>query len=301
MPIRYLPTGAEAELGRLAAYQYLGELVAGRRVLEIGCGHGRALELFLALKAARLVGLDPDLQAAESRLSEAPGDLVSLRPLRGPHLPLLAGESFDLIVISDLRLVQATPALIEEVLGVLASEGLVICWAPSGDHPEIDGGLTYGELLDLLEPRFGSVRVIGQAPVFAYGLVELAPAATEAPDLSVDGTLLGGQSEAVVAYLVVCSRSPTAGPELDFGLVQVPIGGLDALPPLVPRERPGETAEPEADGTTSAEETPEPGQPAEMTPTSTPPPAEGPKPEVGGLTDQSGGLLSRWSWPGIFR
>ena len=285
MQFRFDPAGMESELGRLAAYQYLGELVADRRVLEVGCGRGLGVELLLARGARRVVGLGEDLRAAQAALDGAPEDRVALRPLRGARLPLLPGETFDLVVVSDARLAVSRPGILDEVARALAPEGLVAVWAPSGDHPAARGGVPYGDLLDLLEPRFARVRVVGQSPFCAYGMVELTGAG-ELPELSVDATLLGGHTEEVVAYLALATGAPAPALDLEFGIVQVPSGGLSVLPPLL--------SEPEPEAEAQVEPEPRPGAAPGTD-------SAAPAPDAGDLADHAGGLLTRWRWPSIFR
>ncbi len=66
---RLWPHGTEEELGRLATYQYLGEIIRGRRILEIGVGSGWGVVQWLSLGADHVLGLDADPRALSLQLA----------------------------------------------------------------------------------------------------------------------------------------------------------------------------------------------------------------------------------------
>src|SRR5438132_2492476 len=64
---------------RLARYQYLDDLIRGRRVLEIGGGDGRGAAFLRERGAAQVLGLDPDpgaLEGLPGLLGEGQVDLI---------------------------------------------------------------------------------------------------------------------------------------------------------------------------------------------------------------------------------
>lgn len=295
--------------GRLAAYQYLEELIVDQRVLEIGCGDGLGLGRLLALEARDVVGLNDDIEQARRALGRD-RDGLRLRVWQPPRLPF-ANDSFDLVLLSDARLAAAYPSLVEEMIRVLTSDGRAVFRSPSTDHPQIEAGLSYGELLDLAEPHFDQVRVIGQCPFVGYSLVELTEEEQD-PEVQLDGGLLDGDVEEVVAYVVVCGGP--AQEVFPYGVVQFPSGaqGAPAAEPLAaqrvakPAEKPvpeqparpaakpesGPAAKPTAESASKSAAKPatKPIAQAEVTPV--------PEPEdLAAYTDHAGGRRLRWQWP----
>jgi len=299
--------------GRLAAYQYLEELIAGRRILEIGCGDGLGLGRLVALGALEVVGLEGDIDLARATMGRD-RDGLRLRSWRPPRLPFAAG-SFDLVLVSQARIAADHPTLLGEVVRVLAKDGRVVLRSPSGDHSQIDAGLCYGDLLDLVEPHFDLVRVVGQCPFVGYTLVELTEDEQD-PEVQLDGGLLDGEVEEVVAYLVVCAGPPDES--FPYGVVQIPHDAGALATAAAPEAEPAAEAEPEPapvpeavaeaepEAEVVAEAEPEPEAVAEAEPEAEVEPAPEPEavaeaepePEdLGGYTDRAGGRLTRWRWP----
>ncbi len=275
--------------GRLAAYQYLEELIEGRRVLEIGCGDGLGVARLLALGAREVVGLADSIESARSILG---GDRESLRirEWQPPRLPF-ANDSFDLVLLPDANLAADHPSILTEAVRVLATDGRVVLRSPSGDHSEIEGGLSYGQLLDLTEPLFDQVRVIGQCPFVGYSLVELTEEESD-PQVLLDGGLLDGDVEEVVAYLVICAG--TEAETFPYGVIQIPSEGFISVPEG--------TRDAESEVESEPEPEPEPEPESEPEPEPEPEPEVEPEPEpepedLSVYTDRAGGRLARWQWP----
>ncbi|MDA8248578.1 MAG: class I SAM-dependent methyltransferase [Rhodospirillales bacterium] len=101
--------------------------VAGRAVLDLGCGDGK-LAVHLAAAGAHMVGLDADptmLRAAASRAAAA-GVSVQFATGRAEALPFMAGQ-FDLVVAGTvLCFVPDAEAAFREIARVLRPGGAVV-------------------------------------------------------------------------------------------------------------------------------------------------------------------------------
>jgi len=114
-------------------YYTVGRFVAGKRVLEVGCGTGRGLG-YLSSRAREVVGGD----LSEDNLSYARehyGDRVKLLLLDARCIPF-RDNSFD--VILSMEVIQYLPDLegfLSESRRVLNEEGVLIFCLPNPDIP----------------------------------------------------------------------------------------------------------------------------------------------------------------------
>lgn len=114
-------------------YYTAGRFVAGKRVLEVGCGTGRGLG-YLSRRASEVVGGD----LSEDNLSYARahyGDRVKLLILDACSLPF-PDNSFD--VVLSMEVIQYLPDLegfLSESHRVLSMEGILIFCLPNPDIP----------------------------------------------------------------------------------------------------------------------------------------------------------------------
>lgn len=298
----------DQDMHRLAAYQFLEPCLRDRRVLELGCGSGQGLRQLFALGAREVLGLDRDLRAARTRVAALEA-VVTLRTFQPPRLDL-GKERFDVIIVNDVGALSGSRDLLLELQAAMSAEGLLVVRAESGDRPGVAKGVSYGALLDLLEPAFPLVRVFGQSPFCGYSLVELTRQEGGDLDLFVDGALMGGAVEEVASYLVLCG--PAAALHLDgaYGLVQVPSDGDAALDRWWDSLAQGaeEDSDVSAGGVTSATgrreqegALPLDGSAAGLegghAPTPEEPRAPGPRTDLERLMDGKGGMVPRWRWP----
>ncbi|HEX8951111.1 MAG TPA: hypothetical protein VF945_04665, partial [Polyangia bacterium] len=181
----------------MTTYLYVQDLLAGAHVLEVGSESGGD---FLRARGARSVG-----RAAADGLAALP-----------------AGE-FDVAFALDVE-----PAQLKDTAAamrrVVKAEGTVVLAVPSRDRPGARAGASYYELVDLFEPMFPSVKMIGQAPFAGATLVEYGAAD---PDPVLDGTLVP-KGERVEWYVVV--GGPKRPGARGYGVMQVPMADVGALP-----------------------------------------------------------------------
>ncbi len=241
-----VPSPSEAPLGdltlshrRLARYLYVAPLIAGKRVLEIGCGDGQGPTYLIERGAKAVLGLRIDeLSTAasapvkEKREPATPG--VSLRNLtrsellRAGALGAAAGsEPYGVIFLhATAELCSAT--LLGEVRRLLARNGHLVVSARSKEAHAADAcAMGYFELLDnLSQAGFGPVAMLGQSPFIGAAVV---PFGTSEPPLFFDDTLTS--TEPPDEYIALCGPPP-GGPAaaLPYQVVKLPRQAL-LLPP----------------------------------------------------------------------
>ena len=224
----------DARLRRLTTYLYVQDLLAGAHVLEVGSESGGD---FLRARGARSVG-----RATAAGLS-------ALQP----------GE-FDVAFALDVDAAELRGTA-EAMRRVVKPEGTVVLAVPSRDRPGARAGASYYELVDLFEPLFPSVKMVGQAPFAGSTLVEYGAAD---PDPVLDGTLVP-KGERVEWYVVVAG--PKRAVSRGYGVMQVPLADVAALPAerrTTPQPTPARAAPP----------VPVAAQPAPPKPQLAPPPAK---------------------------
>jgi protein-L-isoaspartate O-methyltransferase len=224
---------------RSAVYSYLRPVIAGRRVLEIGCGNGDTAALLLRLGAGDVVaaGAPQEISAARTRHREAGLGFASIAANR-----IDATGSFDVVLVSDASdlLRGRGPLKVTTLLALIAPGGRLVCIVKNGDQGE---GIGYFDVVDALTPHFPKLRMFGQTPFYAYGIAEFDEAAA---DLRVEADLVESQPEPS-HYIAI--GGPDEPLSLGYALVQI------AAPAAEVREIPA----PAAVGPKPTEKTTEPG------------------------------------------
>jgi SAM-dependent methyltransferase len=207
---------------RLAVYGYLAPLVAGRRVLEVGCSAGIGVARLRALGATKVVGADDDAAAvARARATERAEGLQGVQWIASlDRRSLEAAGPFDVVIVPDApALLAGKHGLAPGVLqALLAPRGRLVLVAANGDRAE-GAGLGYYALSEALEPHFPRVRMFGLTPFAAYGIAEFEEAA---PGLRVDAGLIDDAGEQPSHYVAI--GGPDEAVALGYALVQVPFG-----------------------------------------------------------------------------
>jgi hypothetical protein len=183
---------------RLAVYGYLGPLVAGGRVLEVGGSAGGAVARLRALGATEVLAVEADARG----MGRAEG-------------------SFDLVLVPDgARLIGRAASLsLAQVQRACGPDGQLAVLIESGDRPGATGGAGYYDVVEALQASFPRVRMFGLTPFAAFGLAEFAEATS---GLRIDGGLIEDAGEQPTHYLAI------AGPDhefdLGYALMQIPPG-----------------------------------------------------------------------------
>ena len=223
---------------RQPPYLYVGDLIFGRRVLEIGSSDGAGAQYLLALGAASVLGVDRLAQHVGAARARHRLENLEFRIMDYGALEL-EDRSFDVVCVPGGGELLRWLGFLEEVRRVLTQNGHLIVTERSADHPAAQAGVSYYEMLDRLEPLFGGARMIGISPFVGCSLVEYAPAAVEVGELELDTSLLphGASPGPVVEYMAVAG--PSFGPPRGFLVVQLPSGeAITALSQGGAEERP---------------------------------------------------------------
>ena len=137
---RFVPEamgGQLIEAEHHARYRHAAQLVAGRSVLDAGCGVGWGSALLAHAGAARVTGLDIDAGA----LADATGRTDAATFVRGDLMDLpFADASFDVVVCFEAIEHVLGPLLaLDELRRVLAPDGVLTVSSPN------PGDLSRGE------------------------------------------------------------------------------------------------------------------------------------------------------------
>ena len=132
---RFVPGTADGELievEHLARYRWAGQLVAGRTVLDAGCGVGYGSAMLARAGAGEVVGLDLSARAIEAAREAAPANASFV--VGDVHaLPFAAGR-FELVVCFEvIEHVESQDDVIAELARVLAPGGVLAISSPNRD------------------------------------------------------------------------------------------------------------------------------------------------------------------------
>lgn len=126
------PTGSRPAMTPLAVIEAWLSPLAGRHILDVGCGGGALARALIGLKAS-VCGVDPLAEAVRAAAETVPG--ATFRVAGGEALPF-ADRSFDAVILQNsFHHVPATlmPAALAEALRV--SRGPVLIIEPLAEGP----------------------------------------------------------------------------------------------------------------------------------------------------------------------
>jgi SAM-dependent methyltransferase len=149
----------------LVVYEWIAERVGGLKVIDLACGEGYGADV-LARRAAEVVGVDANPEAHEHaaaryRRRNLRFDRDLVENVRGPADAVTFLQTIEHIADPGRlleRIAEAAPIAYISTPNrlTLAPEG-----AEKSDNPWHLREYTHEELRELLEPRFGSVEILG--------------------------------------------------------------------------------------------------------------------------------------------
>jgi SAM-dependent methyltransferase/predicted nucleic acid-binding Zn-ribbon protein len=221
-------TGLADWLRRLPHYLYVADLIAGKQVLEIGCGSGEGAKFLADHGAARVVGVDARSARIEHARRRYSAANLSFRHEDPGALEFL-DQSFDAVFVPDGAALVKRPAVLRELRRILMPSGVVVVVSPSADRGPDAQGLSFHQLRDVLEPLFHPVRLVAQTPLVAMGLVEYAD--EDSGQVALDTSLIEwtrAPEGSVTDYMAIGGGQPEAA--RGFTIVQLPLRpGVDLI------------------------------------------------------------------------
>lgn len=143
---RYLHPSHTTPFALEYAFYLLGD-IAGKRVLDLGCGSGEKTAL-LCQRGAQVLGVDVSselIALAEQRLRQA--DLMAELKVGSAYSIEIADESVDVIFCASVLHHFNIPAAVSEMRRILRPDGVIIVKEP------IRFSVTYAWLMNLLPAR----------------------------------------------------------------------------------------------------------------------------------------------------
>jgi len=198
-------------------YAFASPLIKGRRVLDAACGEGYGAAL-LAGAAAEVVGVDVDAESvahARTRYGAVKG--LHFEHADATRLPF-GDASFDAVVsFETLEHLTEQEQLISGFARVLKDDGFLVISSPDKHtYSDLAGfrneyhvrELYKDELLALLKPHFGEIRLYGQKLLFQSALWDLSGETGRADAWTADGreTVVAGATYAPLYFIAVCAK-----------------------------------------------------------------------------------------------
>jgi 2-polyprenyl-3-methyl-5-hydroxy-6-metoxy-1,4-benzoquinol methylase len=168
-PERFDPAAMRGELietEHLARYRFAAGAVAGKRVLDAGCGWGYGANILALAGAESVVGIDVSESVIEaSRAAAEP----AVELIVGDILELIHDDGeFDVIVCFEvIEHVEQQQAVLNELRRVLATDGVLLISSPNDEvygrrNPHHTHQFGLAEFRSTLEERFANVAIHAQ-------------------------------------------------------------------------------------------------------------------------------------------
>jgi SAM-dependent methyltransferase len=222
---RFVPeqdSGRLIEVEHVARYRWAAQAVAGRRVLDAGCGTAYGTRLLAEGGASEVLGVDIAASVLDAVRPSMP-ECVTLEAADLRALPFGDG-SFDAVVCFEVIEHFDEPLIVlDELVRVLASDGVLLISSPNRGvytpgNPHHLHEFTPDELRAELERRLSHVRLVRQSDYVVSALLE-------------DGNYRRGDGEQLVDVGLVKLVAAEPGREV-YTIALAGRGELPAVPEL---------------------------------------------------------------------
>ena len=198
-------------------------LVAGRKVLDLACGEGYGSAI-LAESAAQVVGIDSDEQTIAHAANRYHGANLAYKAGTATTIPAGDGEFGAIVSFETIEHLAEQASMLDEFSRVLAEDGFLVISSPDkAQYSDATGyqnefhvrELYREEFLALLAPRFGAVRLLGQAMMFHSCIWDLGHTGPTTEYLLADGAeVLAAPSPAAppLYFVALCARDAASLP-----------------------------------------------------------------------------------------
>ena len=201
---------------RLVHYQYIEDLLEGQRVLEVGCGSGAGAH-YLARRALQVISVDPSASALDnSRYAYSQPNLTFMRT--EPANFQLKDNSFDMVLVPELKRFSTWGAFMPELRRVLKPGGTALFAVSNGDRGGAEG-MALAEFEEYLSHTFPNIRLMGEIPFSGVTVADFNPDGDASPLLDCS---LVPEDEDPSTYVALCSGAPLSS--LGYGVLQIPGG-----------------------------------------------------------------------------
>jgi 2-polyprenyl-3-methyl-5-hydroxy-6-metoxy-1,4-benzoquinol methylase len=147
------------------AYQYVSQFVAGKEVVDIGCGTGYGCSL-LSEKSERILGIDYDASAVDYCQKNYGKSNIEFRNINACSLKL--NEQFDVAIsFQVIEHIADLSEFIQRIKNVVRPNGTIFISTPNvrktekTDNPFHCNEMDYGRFNSLLSQNFDQFKVFG--------------------------------------------------------------------------------------------------------------------------------------------
>jgi len=164
----------------LPRYSFLDPLLAGKRVLEVGCGDGCGARFLAERGVGQVGGVEREGPSLDEALTDAGRDGLSFKAFDGRRLDF-PSANFDVVIAFDLA-ERMDPGLLSEIERVLKPNAYLVTSLRNPEHLSLsslvglfdknvaDQPVAFERFVAGLQERFARVSVLAQTPFVGFSI-----------------------------------------------------------------------------------------------------------------------------------